>query len=205
MHADNSLNKFKQTALELAKTSSSLSNNKHFLHLAEVEQTVAEQDNSLTSLVGKLKKTSFDLEKQKQITSMKIKEFETIRAQLREKHTADVERLKDEANVLRNMISQMEKEFANVKAELEVQKEANNRAPTATLKNLVEQLKSQLVIKEKQQKALSKALLELRAEMTANAEQQIISAASQKEAYMNVQEIVDRQTKELTTQIERIK
>uniref|UniRef100_A0A672TZX6 Centrosomal protein 290 n=1 Tax=Strigops habroptila TaxID=2489341 RepID=A0A672TZX6_STRHB len=203
LHADNSLNKFKQTAL-VTKTSSSLSNNKHFLHLAEVEQTVAEQDNSLTSLVGKLKKTSFDLEKQNQITSMKIKEFETIRAQLREKHTADVERLKDEANVLRNMISQMEKEFANVKAELEVQKEANNRAPTATLKNLVEQLKSQLVIKEKQQKALSKALLELRAEMTANAEQQIISAASQKEAYMNVQEIVDRQTKELTTQIEEL-
>ncbi|XP_072720862.1 centrosomal protein of 290 kDa isoform X6 [Ciconia boyciana] len=205
LHTDNSLNKFKQTALELVeKTSLSLSNNKHFLRLAEMEQTVAEQDNSLASLVGKLKKTSSDLEKQKQITLMKIKEFETIRAQLQEKHTVDVEQLKDEANELRNMLSQMEKELANVKAELEVQKEANNRAPTATLKNLVEQLKSQLAIKEKQQKALSKALLELRAEMTANAEQQIISAASQKEACMNVQEIVDRQTKGLTTQIEEL-
>ncbi|XP_075006769.1 centrosomal protein of 290 kDa isoform X4 [Calonectris borealis] len=204
-HTDNSLNKFKQTALELVKkTSLSLSNNKHFLRLAEMEQTVAEQDNSLASLVGKLKKTSFDLEKQKQITLMKIKEFETIRAQLQEKHTVDVEQLKGEANELRNMLSQMEKELANVKAELEVQKEANNRAPTATLKNLVEQLKSQLAIKEKQHKALSKALLELRAEMTANAEQQIISAASQKEAYMNVQEIVDRQTKGLTTQVEEL-
>ncbi|XP_075352705.1 centrosomal protein of 290 kDa isoform X7 [Mycteria americana] len=205
LHTDNSLNKFKQTALELVeKTSFSLSNNKHFLRLAEMEQTVAEQDNSLASLVGKLKKTSSDLEKQKQITLMKIKEFETIRAHLQEKHTVDVEQLKDEANELRNMLSQMEKELANVKAELEVQKEANNRAPTATLKNLVEQLKSQLAIKEKQQKALSKALLELRAEMTANAEQQIISAASQKEACMNVQEIVDRQTKGLTTQIEEL-
>ncbi|KAM6286354.1 centrosomal protein of 290 kDa [Spheniscus humboldti] len=205
LHTDNSLNKFKQTALELVKkTSLSLSNNKHFLRLAEMEQTVAEQDSSLASLVGKLKKTSSDLEKQKQITLMKIKEFETIRAQLQEKHTVDVEQLKDEANELRNVLSQMEKQLANVKAELEVQKEANNRAPTATLKNLVEQLKSQLAIKEKQQKALSKALLELRAEMTANAEQQIISAASQKEAYMNVQEIVDRQTKGLTTQIEEL-
>ncbi|KFV98718.1 Centrosomal protein of 290 kDa, partial [Fulmarus glacialis] len=204
-YTDNSLNKFKQTALELVKkTSLSVSNNKHFLRLAEMEQTVAEQDNSLASLVGKLKKTSFELEKQKQITLMKIKEFETIRAQLQEKHTVDVEQLKDEANELRNMLSQMEKELANVKAELEVQKEASNRAPTATLKNLVEQLKSQLAIKEKQHKALSKALLELRAEMTANAEQQIISAASQKEAYMNVQEIVDRQTKGLTTQIEEL-
>ncbi|NXN63489.1 CE290 protein, partial [Himantopus himantopus] len=205
LHTDNSLNKFKQTALELMKKSSlSLSNNKHFLRLAEMEQTVAEQDNSLASLVGKLKKTSSDLEKQKQITLMKIKEFETIRAQLQEKHTVDVEKLKDEANELRNMLSQTEKELANVKTELEIQKEKNNRAPTATLKNLVEQLKSQLAIKEKQQKALSKALLELRAEMTANAEQQIISAASQKEAYMNVQEIVDRQTKGLMTQIEEL-
>ncbi|KAL2309636.1 hypothetical protein Nmel_005852 [Mimus melanotis] len=202
LYTDNSLNKFKETALELGKkTSMSLSNSKYFQHL---EQTVAEQDNSLASLVGKLKKTSSDLEKQKQITVLKINEFETIRAQLQEKHTVDVEQIKEEANELRKILSQKEKELSNVKAELEVQKEANNRAPTATLKNLVEQLKNQLAIKENQHKALSKALLELRAEMTANAEQQIISAASQKEAYMNVQEIVDRETKGLTTQIEEL-
>ncbi|XP_069714541.1 centrosomal protein of 290 kDa [Phaenicophaeus curvirostris] len=204
LHTDNSLNKVKQTALELGKQTSLSSNNEHFLRLVEMERMVAEQDNSLASLVVKLKKTSSDLKKQKLITLMKVKEFETIRAQLQEKHTVDVQQLKEEANALRNKLFQMEVELANVKAELEVQKEANNRAPTVTLKNLVEQLKSQLAIKEKQQKALSKALLELRAEMTANAEQQIISAASQKEAYMNVQEIVDRQTKGLTTQIEEL-
>ncbi|NXD33359.1 CE290 protein, partial [Copsychus sechellarum] len=202
LYTENSLNKFKETALELGKnTSMSLSNSKYFHHL---EQTVAEQDNSLASLVGRLKKTSSDLEKQKQITVLKINEFEKIRAQLQEKHTIDVEQIKEEANELRKIITQKEKELANVKAELEVQKEANNRAPTATLKNLVEQLKSQLAIKENQHKALSKALLEFRAEMTANAEQQIISAASQKEAYMNVQEIVDRETKGLTTQIKEL-
>ncbi|NXY81492.1 CE290 protein, partial [Alcedo cyanopectus] len=205
LHTDNSLNKFKQTALELVKMSSpSLSNNTDSLRLAAMEQTVAEQDHSLASLVGKLKKTSSDLEKQKQMTLMKIKEFENIRAQLQEKHLVDVERLKDEANNLRNVLSQKEKELADVKAELEVQKAANNRAPSATLKNLVEQLKNQLAIKEKQLKALSKALLELRAEMTANAEQQIISAASQKEANMNVQEIVDRETKGLMAQLEEL-
>uniref|UniRef100_A0A8C0UQZ0 Centrosomal protein 290 n=1 Tax=Cyanistes caeruleus TaxID=156563 RepID=A0A8C0UQZ0_CYACU len=199
LYTDNSLNKFKETAL-VSRVFVELVN-KYFHHL---EQTVAEQDHSLASLVGKLKKTSSDLEKQKQITVLKINEFEIIRAQLQEKHTLDVEQIKEEANELRNILSEKEKELANVKAELEVQKEANNRAPTATLKNLVEQLKSQLAIKENQHKALSKALLELRAEMTANAEQQIISAASQKEAYMNVQEIVDKETKGLTTQIEEL-
>ncbi|XP_053798119.1 centrosomal protein of 290 kDa isoform X6 [Vidua chalybeata] len=202
LYTDNSLNNFKETALELGKkTSTSLSNSKYFHHL---EQTVAEQDNSLASLVGKLKKISSDLEKQKQITILKTNEFETIRAQLQEKYTDDVEQMKEEANELRNILSQKEKELANVKVELEFQKEANNRAPTASLKNLVKQLKSQLAIKVNQHKALSKALLELRAEMTANAEQEIISAASQKEANMNVQEIVDRQTKELTTQVEEL-
>ncbi|KAM9174143.1 centrosomal protein of 290 kDa [Pangshura tecta] len=205
LQADNSLNKFKQTTLELMKKPSlSVPTNKHFIRLAEMEQTVAEQDNSLALLLGRLKKTSCDLEKQKQLTLLKIKEFENIKAQLEEKHIAEVKKLKDEANELRNLLSQIEKELLQVKTELAAQKEANNRAPTTTMKNLVERLKNQLALKEKQQKALSKALLELRAEMTANAEQQIISVASQKEAYMNVQQIVDKQTKELTTHIEEL-
>ncbi|XP_025035933.2 centrosomal protein of 290 kDa isoform X4 [Pelodiscus sinensis] len=205
LHADSSLNKFKQTALELMKKSSlSVPTNKHFIRLAEMEQTVVEQDNSLALLLSKLKKTSSDLEKQKQVTLLKIREFENIKAQLEEKHVAEVKKLKDEANELRNLLSQKAVEFLQVKTELEAQKEANNRAPTTTMKNLVERLKTQLALKEKQQKALSKALLELRAEMTDNAEQQIISLASQKEAYMNVQQIVDKQTKELTSHIEEL-
>ncbi|CAM5081764.1 unnamed protein product [Natator depressus] len=205
LQADNSLNKFKQTALELMKKPSlSVPTNKHFIRLAEMEQTIAEQDNSIALLLGRLKKTSFDLEKQKQLSLLKIREFENIKAQLEEKHVAEVKKMKDEANELRNLLSQIEKELLQVKTELEAQKEANNRAPTTTMKNLVERLKNQLALKEKQQKALSKALLELRAEMTANAEQQIISVASQKEAYMNVQQIVDKQTKELTIHIEEL-
>lgn len=70
-----------------------------------------------------------------------------------------MKQLKDEGNALRNMLSQMEKELANVKADLEVQKEVNNRAPSATPKNLVEQLKSQLAMKEKEQKVSQEKLI----------------------------------------------
>lgn len=45
--------------------------------------------------------------------------------------------------------------------------------------------------------ALSKAMLEFRAQMTSQAEQQIIANAAQKEEALNVQQIVDKQTKEL--------
>lgn len=44
-----------------------------------MEQTVAEQDDSLASLVIKLKQVSQDLERQKEITELKIKEFENMK------------------------------------------------------------------------------------------------------------------------------
>lgn len=44
-----------------------------------MEQTVAEQDDSLSSLLVKLKKVSQDLERQKEITELKIKEFESTK------------------------------------------------------------------------------------------------------------------------------
>lgn len=44
-----------------------------------MEQIVAEQDDSLSSLVIKLKQVSQDLERQKEITELKIKEFENMK------------------------------------------------------------------------------------------------------------------------------
>uniref|UniRef100_A0A8D1YD57 Centrosomal protein of 290kDa coiled-coil region domain-containing protein n=1 Tax=Sus scrofa TaxID=9823 RepID=A0A8D1YD57_PIG len=203
LQADNSLSKFKETAWDLIKQPPApVPTNKHFIRLAEMEQTVAEQDDSLASLVIKLKQVSQDLERQKEITELKIKEFENMKLRLQENHEDEVKKIKAEIEDLRGHLAQSQKESQRLKSELQAQKEANSRAPTTTMRNLVERLKSQLALKEKQQKALSRALLELRAEMTAAAEERIISATSQKEANLNVQQIVDRHTKELKSQVE---
>ncbi|XP_013373585.1 PREDICTED: centrosomal protein of 290 kDa isoform X2 [Chinchilla lanigera] len=203
LQADSSLNKFKQTAWDLIKQSPTpVPTSKHFIRLAEMEQTVAEQDDSLSTLLSKLKKVSQELERQKEITELKIKEFENIKLRLQENHASEVKKMKTEVEDLRCLLAQSQKESQHLKSELEAQREANSRAPTTTMRNLVDRLKSQLVLKEKQQKALSRALLELRAEMTAAAEEHIISVTSQKEANLNVQQIVDRHTRELKSQIE---
>lgn len=123
---------------------------------------------------------------------------------LQENHADEVKKMKAEVEDLRRLLAQSQKESQSLKSELQAQKEANSRAPTTTMRNLVERLKSQLALKEKQQKALSRALLELRAEMTAAAEERIISAASQKEANLNVQQIVDRHTTELKVKHQHI-
>ncbi|XP_057342872.1 centrosomal protein of 290 kDa isoform X4 [Manis pentadactyla] len=203
LQADSSLSKFKQTAQDLIKQSPTpVPTNKHFIRLAEMEQMVAEQDDSLSSLSMKLKKASQDLERQKEITELKIREFENIKLRLQENHAEEVKKVKGEVEDLRCLLAQSQKESQSLKSELQAQKEANSRAPTTTMRHLVDRLKSQLALKEKQQKALSRALLELRAEMTEAAEERIIFATSQKEANLNVQQIIDRHTKELKSQIE---
>lgn len=65
----------------MKKPSLAVPANKHLIRLAEMEQTVAEQDSSLASLLSKLKKITSDLQKQKQITLVKIKESDNIRAE----------------------------------------------------------------------------------------------------------------------------
>lgn len=60
--------------------------------------------------------------------------------------------MSQETEELRSQLSQMEKELQYLRTELEAQKEANVRSPSNTMKNLVERLKAQLALKEKQQK-----------------------------------------------------
>lgn len=71
---------------------------------------------------------------------------------LEEIHAAQVKQLQQEAEELHTRLSQMEREVQHLRTELEAQKEANVRSPTNTMKNLVERLKGQLALKEKQQK-----------------------------------------------------
>lgn len=60
--------------------------------------------------------------------------------------------LSQEATYLRTQLTQIEKELQHLRTELQAQKEANVRSPSNTMKNLVERLKSQVALKEKQLK-----------------------------------------------------
>ena len=71
---------------------------------------------------------------------------------LQENHADEVKKIKTEVENLRCLLVQSQKESQSLKYELQTQKEANSRAPTTTMRNLVERLKSQLALKEKQQK-----------------------------------------------------
>ncbi|XP_047658167.1 centrosomal protein of 290 kDa isoform X2 [Tachysurus fulvidraco] len=205
LHTDSSLDRFRQTTLELMKKPTlNIPTTKQMERLAEMEQMVAEQDTSLSSLMNKLKVLSAELETQRRVTASQAKEHAAQTARLEERHASQIKAMFKESEELRSQLSQMEKELQYLSTELQAQKEANVRSPSNTMKNLVERLKAQLALKEKQLKALSKAMLEFRAQMTAQAEQQIIANAAQKEEALNVQQIVDKHTKELKARVKEL-
>uniref|UniRef100_A0A674EQE6 Centrosomal protein 290 n=1 Tax=Salmo trutta TaxID=8032 RepID=A0A674EQE6_SALTR len=201
LQTDTSLDRFKQTTLELIKKPTiTVPTTKHLVRLAEMEQTVVEQDHSLSSMTDRLKGLIAELDRQRNLTAMQAKEH----ASERERHAAQAKALSGEAEEQRAQLGQMEKELHYLRTELEAQKQANVRSPSNTMKNLVERLKAQLNQKEKQLKALSKALLALRAEMTSHAEQQIIANASHREDSLNVQLLVDKHTKDLKARVQEL-
>uniref|UniRef100_A0A8C5E3W5 Centrosomal protein of 290kDa coiled-coil region domain-containing protein n=1 Tax=Gouania willdenowi TaxID=441366 RepID=A0A8C5E3W5_GOUWI len=200
-HTDTSLDRFKQMAtVRIHFPTLRVASSQHLERLAELEQTLAEQDISLSSVTEKLKLTSAELELMRSATEAQI----LFHYRLEENYVGQVRALTTETEDQRSHLAQMEKEMNYLRTELEAQKEANIRSPSNTTKNLVERLKAQLGQKEKQLKALSKALLELRAEMTSAAEQQVLASAAQKEESLNVQLLVDKHTKDLKTQIQEL-
>ncbi|CAL8260677.1 unnamed protein product [Merluccius merluccius] len=205
LYSDTSLDRFKQNTLDLLKKPSlSVPTSKHLVRLAEMEQTVAEQDDSLAALTERLRAASADTERQRVSAASQAKKHEEEVSKLEERHAAQVKGLAGDCEELRAQAAMMEKQLQSLHSELMAQKEANVRSPSNTMKNLVERLKAQLSQKEKQLKALGKALLDLRAEMTAMAEQQIISSAVQREESLNVQMLVDKHTKELKLRVQEL-
>ncbi|XP_031417585.1 centrosomal protein of 290 kDa [Clupea harengus] len=200
-----SLGHLKQTALDLMKKPFiTIPTTKHLARLAELEQTVAEQENSLTTLMDKLKVRTAELDKQRHIMDLQTRKHDMDKDKLEGNHSAQKRSLEQEAEELRAQAAQMADQLHCLQTELDSQREANVRAPSQTMKNLVDSLKAQLCLKEKQQRALSKALQELRAEMTSHAEQQIIANVTQREENFNIQQIVDKHTKELQGRIQEL-
>ncbi|KAM8860890.1 centrosomal protein of 290 kDa isoform 2-T2 [Synchiropus picturatus] len=203
VQSDSSLDHFKKTAMGLMKKPDIKKQmSKHLERQAELEQTVAEQDISLSSVSDKLREATAELEHQKVTMENQDKRHAEEMAKLVQCHSAEMKALASTSENQRTLLMQMERDMKNLQTELEVQKESNARSPSNTMKHLVERLKAQIAQKERQLKGLSKALLELRAELTSAAEQQVITNAAQKEENLNIQMLIDRHTKDLKVQIQ---
>jgi len=82
--------------------------------------------------------------------------------------------------------------------------EANEKAPSKTMKHLVERLRNQLAKKEKEQKALSQALLQIRSDMVVTAEENVKAFSKKLEGEGSIQNLLDKETSTLNEQVEEL-
>ncbi|XP_072045515.1 centrosomal protein of 290 kDa-like [Amphiura filiformis] len=201
--SDAAFSKFKKAAMDLTnKQAPAGPTNKQLLRLQELEDLVAQQDNSMAAMSIKLKAANTETQKWKQVLERKAREFKQNREKLVENHNAEVARLKGEISECKAVIEEKQAQIKELETDLAIQKGANARAPTSTMKNLVERLKNELALKEQQHKSLSQALLQLRAEMVDTAQQNVKANAEEQEQQINVQKLLDRETKHLREQLD---
>ena len=66
-------------------------------------------------------------------------------------HGGEIDRMQAQLQQLRQEVAERDQQLRLLQDELDTAKEANSRAPTATMKKLVERLRNELALKEKQQ------------------------------------------------------
>ncbi|KAM7435378.1 hypothetical protein ABFA07_014699 [Porites harrisoni] len=172
--------------------------------LSELEEMVVEQDNALAVAAEKYKKSRSEITRMKKENEEQVNKLKQEIARKEEEHLKERNKLANEKLERDERIMEQSKEIEILKDELETAKEAAQRAPSKTMKHLVERLRNQLALKEKQQKSLSQALLQLRADMVTTAEENVQAHARKAEQEANVQHIVDKETAGLQARIEEL-
>ena len=203
LEADEALRKFKVQQNDVINTASTARpGNKELKRLSELEEIATEQENALATAVDRYQKCRNELGKLKSEHENRLTEI-TKKAKLAEASLLEkIKALEKELESREQNLQERAMENEILKEELEAAREANERAPTQAMKSLVERLRNQLMIKDKEQKTLSKALRQLRADMVSAAEEHRRENTQLAGEEVNVQMIVARETAELHDRVE---
>ncbi|KAL4233575.1 hypothetical protein ACF0H5_008256 [Mactra antiquata] len=203
MNTDAAFSKFKEAAQQIMtqKLAHPISN-KQLARLNELEDLVVEQENALAAMGQKIRTRDDDIVGLRGKLQEQGMQYAGEKQSVVGKLSEELVTKQGEIDKLKKTVHDQTKDIELLNEELTNAKDANSRAPTTTMKNLVERLKNQLALKEKQHQALSKALTELRADMVTQAQEQVKAHSDDSSQQINVQKIVDKHTKELADQIE---
>ncbi|XP_041354243.1 centrosomal protein of 290 kDa-like [Gigantopelta aegis] len=204
MNNDAAFNKFREATQQFLARQTTMKgpSSKQIQRLNELEDTVADQANMIAALTEKLR------QKEEEIIAVRVKlqqqdrHIAVERDQLADDLRTEIAQKEQEVQECRRLMADMRKEMEILNEEIAVLKQSSSKTPTATMKNLVERLKNQLALKEKQHQALTKALTELRADMVTQAQDNVKAHAEDAGQERNIQRLIDQHTKQMAEQIE---
>lgn len=182
----------------------SLPTNQQLRRLNELEDEVAERDNSLAALRDKLAKSRHECHSWKCKHDDMIKSHSVEVDSIRENHNVELSEVNQQLDHIVEEVRQKDDQIAILYEEIEHQKRENVKAPTTAMKQLVDRLKSDLKEKEKQQAALSKTLKDLRSDMVKQAQNEVQAYADQASSEIHIEKVIEKRTRSLQDDIEQL-
>lgn len=203
-NTDSAFNKFKEAARDLMAKQQlrQPATEKQAARIHELEDNLAEQDNAMAAMSEKIRQREEEIISLRGKLQQESRQFSVDKDRLGTELKSESEKKDAEVQELKKVIEQQKRDIEVLNEEIDAVKEQNSRAPTTTMKNLVERLKNQLALKEKQHQALSKALTELRADMVQQAQETVKHQATEAEQEINIQKIIDTHTRDLNEKVD---
>nr|XP_009861312.1 centrosomal protein of 290 kDa isoform X1 [Ciona intestinalis] len=203
---DDAFNKFKQAATSASQPpGSSAPSASDLRHLNELEDMVREQDAAMSALMERVRSSNADISRHKRALLDTKKQHEAEKMKMQETHDVMLNALRMKLAKKHKQVEATTTELSVTKEELKRQKDANTRAPAASMKNLVQRLKEELAEKEKQQQQLSHALKELRVDLVQQAQENVRAATAGEADTHNVTILVEKRTAHYKDDIEDLK
>lgn len=175
----------------------------------ELQDDVQDLQASLRDLSTQLAAARTDSDKHLHAANIRQKDKEDLRESgemerqmLKRQAKQEIDKVKTEINVIKQENLMMQEDIHNMK-------QAQEKAPSAILKSLVEKLRNDLSEKDKKQRAMSRAITELKQELMEKAEEGVVgeskadALAAQKQKINELNSRLERMQKQLKSYQER--
>ena len=190
-----------RSSKEAVNLTSSSSIGQQVARCQELEDEVAELQASVGQLSGQLAGLRAEHQKLGEVAAGRQQELERAREDKSMEQQVATRQQKDQVERLASEVRAYKQENIMLKDDVARLQSTQAKAPSQVMKSLVEKLRNDLAEKEKKQKALTRAIGELREEMITSAEQTETGGKDRGRTGAEVQKIVDKETKSFQTKI----
>ncbi|XP_067142343.1 centrosomal protein of 290 kDa-like [Centruroides vittatus] len=200
MQQDQAISAIRQVATKMINKPSNAIANKQITRLQHLEESVIDQEREILLLSEQLGTSQKEVDKWKEEVEIVRKQRNKDQKSIEQELKDNVQALEEELNKKNEELKQNEERIAKLQAELESQKELFKPEISEKSVTLYDNLKQELADKEKQLKALSKALTELRSDMMVTVQDHLnLQKYGSNDAA--IQQIIETNTKEMQEKI----
>ncbi|XP_023227646.1 centrosomal protein of 290 kDa-like isoform X4 [Centruroides sculpturatus] len=201
MQQDQAISAIRQVATKMINKPSNAIANKQVARLQHLEESVIDQEREILLLSEQLGTSQKEVDKWKEEVEIVRKQRNKDQKSIEQELKDNVQALEEELNKKNQELKQNEEKISKLQAELESQKELFKPEISEKSVTLYDNLKQELADKEKQLKALSKALTELRSDMMVTVQDHLNLQKYGSSHDAAIQQIIETNTKEMQEKI----